>query len=98
MARGSNPLVGHLYEYALGLAVLAGSLCQEHKGKEKDYEARNDGSGGIGRGVCCGHVGGDGFGWGNGWSWDGGSAGSGPGAGAVARTVAASGEDSASYR
>src|SRR5580700_439193 len=41
------------------------------KVKRKIYEAQNDGSGGIGRGVCCGHGGGDGVEWGD--SWGGGS-------------------------
>jgi len=40
-------------------------LWQEDKGKEKDYAVQNDGSGGIGWGVCCGHAGGDGAEWGN---------------------------------
>jgi hypothetical protein len=51
---------------SLRLAVLRGSLSQEEEGKEKDYEGQNDGSGGIGWGVCCGHGGGDGVGWGDG--------------------------------
>ena len=42
-------------------------MWQEDKAKEKDYEVQNDRSGGIGRGVCCGHGGGDGVGWGDGW-------------------------------
>src|SRR4029077_18515101 len=42
-----------------GLAVLRGSLSQGDRGKEKDYEVQNNGSGGIGRGVRRGHGGGD---------------------------------------
>ena len=52
-------MAAQLYSRALGLDVLAGSLWQPDKGKEKYYEAQNDGSGGIGRGVCCWHGGGD---------------------------------------
>src|SRR5208283_90510 len=53
----------------LGLAVLTGSLLQEDKRKEKDYEVQNDGSGGIGWGLCCGHGSGDGVEWGDGCGW-----------------------------
>src|ERR1700722_5073086 len=55
------------------LAALAGSLSQEDKGEEKDYEVQNYGSGGIGWGVCCGHGGGDGVGWGDGGGGGGGA-------------------------
>src|SRR5580704_2915442 len=44
------------------------------KVRRKIYEAQNDGSGGIGRGVCCGHGGGDGVGWGDRWGGGSGAA------------------------
>src|ERR1700691_1377292 len=48
------------------LGVLAGFFWREDNGKEKDYEVQNDGSGGVGRGGCCGGAPGDGGGRGGG--------------------------------
>ena len=57
-------------------------MWQEDQGKEKDYEAQNDGSGEIGRGICCRHVGGDGV-----WLVDGCGGGGGARAGAGQQVI-----------
>src|SRR6202050_1796409 len=54
---------------------------QEDRAKEKDHEVQNDGSGGVGCGVCCGHGGGDGAGCWHGRGEDEDAGGSGAAAG-----------------